>query len=210
MGILKIWNKDLLYKFWEIKSWIKHNNQNFIWIQWRRHGVDWGEHVPPQFPRSRFYNFSKPFGVGGWSWTYQIDSIFALAKKPPERKMMLEKVACPKTSKKVKNTKKGPERCGRENLFLSTPVFSSWRRQWISLIITIGRFLGHFNENGTLAPLAPLAPLVPLAPPVKRQQGRLTPGAPLLRRLWKCLNQKLFTSTYPSGQTSLAPLSLVT
>ena len=27
--------------------------------QWRRHGVDWGGHVHPSFPRVRFSNFSK-------------------------------------------------------------------------------------------------------------------------------------------------------
>ena len=27
--------------------------------QWRRHGVDWGGHVHPSFPRVRFSNFLK-------------------------------------------------------------------------------------------------------------------------------------------------------
>ena len=37
--------------------------------QWRRHGVDWGGHVHPSFPRGRFSNLSKSveknFGGGG-------------------------------------------------------------------------------------------------------------------------------------------------
>ena len=69
---------------------------------------------------------------GGAGLVGVIRSIFAVARKPPLRQMLLEKVACPKISRWIKNTKKmiyqeseGP---GRENLYLTTPVISSWRR----------------------------------------------------------------------------------
>ena len=78
--------------------------------QWQRHRVDWGGHVHLSFPRSRFFDFSKsvtkPLEEGGVGLIRSI-SIFALAKKPPLRKMLLEKVVCRKISKWIKNAKKG-------------------------------------------------------------------------------------------------------
>ena len=67
--------------------------------QWRRHGVDLGVYFYPSFPSSRFSNFlksvEKPFGGAD-----RID--FRTGKKPPLRKVLLEKVACLKTKRNTK------------------------------------------------------------------------------------------------------------
>ena len=104
--------------------------------QWRRHGVDLGVYFYPSFPRSRFSNFlksvEKPFGGAD-----RID--FRTGKKPPLRKVLLEKVACLKTKR---NTKRmifqESEGRGRKNL---SPVFSSWRHHWLE-----PRRLGGFQN----------------------------------------------------------------
>ena len=53
---------------------------NFSHVQWRRHGVDWGGHVHPSFPRVRFSNFSRSVEktLGGLIFTHSEHSFPSL------------------------------------------------------------------------------------------------------------------------------------